>query len=102
MFDLLRKPDLDAAEIKAIKKVAVELLRTLKAEKLKIHDWRDKEATRDAVKTEIRDFHWDDQTGLPDPAYSDSDVETKADVLFRHIHYAYAQLPSPVYGERAA
>ena len=102
VFDLLRKPDLSAAEIRAIKKVAVELLETLKAEKLKIHDWRDKEATRDAVRNEIRDFLWADATGLPDPAYSDSDVETKAEAVFRHIHYAYPRLPSPVYGERAA
>ena len=102
LFDLLRKPDLNAADIKAIKKVAVELLRTLKAEKLKIHDWRDKEATRDAVKMAIRDFLWADQTGLPAPAYSHSDVETKSEAVFRHIHYAYPRLPSPVYGERAA
>ena len=102
LFDLLTKPDLSAADIKAIKKVAVELLKTLKAEKLKIHDWRDKEATRDAVKMEIRNFLWDDQIGLPDPAYSDSDVETKTEAVFRHIHYAYPRLPSPVYGERAA
>ena len=102
LFDLLRKPDLSAAEIKKIKNVAVELLTTLKAEKLQIHDWRDKEATRDAVKMEIRNYLWDDQIGLPDPAYSDSDVETKTEAVFRHIHYAYPHLPSPVYGERAA
>ena len=102
LFDLLRKPDLNARDIKAIKEVAVELLKTLKAEKLKIHDWRDKESTRDAVKNEIRDFLWADATGLPDPAYSQSDVETKAEDVFRHIHYAYPRLPSPVYGERAA
>jgi len=102
VFDLLRKPDLSAAEIRAIKKVAVELLETLKAEKLKVHEWREKESTRDAVKNEIRDFLWDDQTGLPDPAYSVSDVETKTEVVFRHVHYAYPRLPSPVYGKQAA
>ena len=102
VFDLLRKPDLNDKDIKAIKNVAVELLKTLKAKKLKIHDWRDKESTRDAVKKEIRDFLWAEQTGLPDPAYSDSDVATKAEEVFRHIHYAYPRLPSPVYGERAA
>ncbi len=36
LFDLLKKPDLGSADIKRIKKVAVELLQTLKAEKLKI------------------------------------------------------------------
>ena len=102
VFDLLKKPDLSAADIKAIKKVAVGLLRTLKAEKLKVHQWRDKEATRDAVKNEIRDFLWREETGLPTTTYSDADVETKTEDVFRHVHYAYPRLPSPVYGERAA
>ena len=102
VFDLLTKPDLNAADIKKIKKVAVELLRTLKAEKLRTHEWRDKEATRDAVKNEIRDFLWREETGLPTTAYSDTDVETKAEDVFRHVHYAYPRLPSPVYRERAA
>ena len=102
VFDLLKKPDLNAADIKAIKKVAVELLRTLKAEKLKVHQWRDKEATRDAVRQEIWDFLYRDQTGLPTPAYSESDVKIRAQDVFLHIHYAYPRLPSPVYGDRAA
>ncbi len=50
----------------------------------------------------IRNFLWDDRIGLPDPAYSDSDVETKTEAGFRHIHYVYRLLPSPVCGERAA
>ncbi|MCK9376594.1 MAG: DUF3387 domain-containing protein [Syntrophobacterales bacterium] len=45
LFDLLKKPDLSAPAIKRIKKVAVELLETLKTEKLKIDHWRDKEST---------------------------------------------------------
>lgn len=102
MFDLLKKPDLNAADIRKIKKVAVELLRTLKAEKLRVHQWRDKEATRDALRQEIWDFLYRDPTGLPTPAYSESDVKIRAQDVFRHIHYAYPRLPSPVYGDRAA
>ena len=102
VFDLLRKPNLSAADIKAIKKVAVELLHTLKAETLRVHDWRDKESTRDAVKNEIRDFLWGDPTGLPDPAYTSDDIDAKTEAVFRHIHYAYPRLPSPVYAEQAA
>ena len=67
-----------------------------------VHQWRDKEATRDAVKNAIRDFLWREETGLPTSAYSDADVETKTADVFRHIHYAYPRLPSPVYGDRAA
>ena len=56
LFDLLKKPHLSAGEIKRIKAVAVELLKTLKAEKLRIDHWTDKEATRDAVRLTIKDF----------------------------------------------
>jgi type I restriction enzyme, R subunit len=51
VFDLLKKPDLSAKEIKRIKSVSVELLQALKAEKLRIDHWRDKGATRDARPT---------------------------------------------------
>ena len=43
VFDLLKKPDLSGGEIRRIKQVAVELLRTLKAEKLRVDQWREKE-----------------------------------------------------------
>ena len=65
LFDILKKPELDAKDIKRIKKVAVELLDTLKAEKLRIEHWRDRENTRDAVRTEILNFLYSDETGLP-------------------------------------
>ena len=41
--------------------------------------WRDKEATRGAVHVTIRDFLWSDETGLPDGAYSDEEVEARSD-----------------------
>ena len=63
IFDLLKKPDLTAAQIKKIKSVATDLLTTLKAKKLRIHHWQDKEATRDSVKQFIRDFLWREETG---------------------------------------
>ena len=65
IFDLLKKPDLSGSEIRRIKQVAVELLRTLKAEKLRVDQWREKESTRDAVQVAIHDFLYSDETGLP-------------------------------------
>ena len=65
IFDLLRKPNLSAPERERIKQVAVELLKTLKSGKLRVNQWRDKEATRDAVRVAIHDFLWSDETGLP-------------------------------------
>ena len=97
IFDLLRKPDLEAADIRKIKAVAVELLARLKAEKLKIDHWRDKETTRDAVRIAIRDHLWSDETGLPVEAYTEEDVNDKAEEVFRHVYRIYPTIPSPYY-----
>lgn len=101
IFDLLKKPDLTSAEIKRIKKVAIELLQTLKAEMQRIDQWREREATRDAVRTTIRDFLWSDDTGLPVGFYTEDDVQTKAEDVFRHVFRAYPRVPSPFYGNVA-
>jgi len=101
IFDLLKKPDLSAADIKRIKQVAVELLKNLKAEKLKIDHWRDKESTRDAVRLAIRDFLWSEETGLPLNSYTEADVKIKSEEVFVHIFRAYPTLPSPYYEMRA-
>jgi len=93
VFDLLLKENMSAADIKRIKKVAVELLAELKMGQLKVHQWRDKEATRDAVKIAIRNFLLDEVTGLPDGL----DVRQKADDVFRHVFRAYPTVPSPLY-----
>jgi len=102
LFDLLRKPDLTPAEIKRIKVVAVELLETLKAEKLRIDHWTDKEATRDAVRLAIRDFLWSESTGLPVDKYTEEDVQTRAEEVYRHVYRVYPTLPSPYYQTPAA
>jgi len=101
LFDLIKKPDLSAVDIKRIKQVAVELIEVLKTEKLKIDHWRDKESTRDAVRVTIRDYLWSDETGLPVDSYTEMDVNIKAEEVFQHIFYAYPTVPSPFY-ERPA
>jgi len=95
VFDLLKKSDLTPTQIKKIKSIATDLLRTLKAEKLRVHLWRDKESTRDAVKTWIRDYLWSDETGLPVGVYSEADVEERIDDVYRHVYRAYPAVPSP-------
>ena len=97
IFDLLKKPDLSGAEIKRIKKVAVGLLQALKAEKLRVDQWREKQATRDAVQVAIRNFLWSDQTGLPADGYSEEEVAAKSEDVFRHVFRAYPTVPSPYY-----
>lgn len=102
IFDLLKKQDLGAADIKRIKDVAVDLLETLKAEKLRIDQWRDKESTRDAVRVTIQDFLWSDKTGLPVDSYTEDDVMARTDEVFRHVFWAYPTVPSPYYQSAAA
>jgi type I restriction enzyme R subunit len=96
VFDLLKKQDLTPSDIKRIKAVAVELLETLKAEKLRINHWRDKEATRDAVRLTIQDYLWNEATGLPE-TYSEDDVKDKTEAIFVHVFRAYPTVPSPYY-----
>ena len=102
IFDLLQKPDLGARDINRIKMVSTELLRTLKEGKLRVEQWREKEATRAAVKGEIHDFLWSEVTGLPPDSYTDEDVEVRVDDVFRHVHRAYPTVPSPFYMSDAA
>ena len=79
--------------------MAVGLLERLKAEKLRIDHWRDKESTRDAVRIAIRDFLWREDTGLPVSSYTEDEVNAKAEEVFRHIYRAYPTIPSPYYTE---
>ncbi len=101
VFDLLKKPDLTPGDIERIKEVAVDLLKTLKAEKLRIDHWRDKEATRDAVRLTIRDYLYSDQNGLPE-IYSVEEVSDRTEVVFVHVFRAYPTVPSPYYANIAS
>lgn len=101
MFDLLKKPDLTAGDIKRIKSVAVELIETLKAEKLQINHWRDKESTRDGVRLLIQDYLWSEHTGLPE-TYSEADIRDKTEAVFLHVVRAYPTVPSPYFASMVA
>lgn len=97
LFDLLQKPDLKSKERERIKQVAAELLETLKAERLNIANWRDKEATRDAVRQQIYDFLYDENTGLPVNDYTPDEIPVLRDRVFQHVYRSYPTLPSPYF-----
>lgn len=98
LFDLLSKPNLQPKEIAKIKQVATSLLATLKAERLKVANWQQKESTRDAVKQQIFDFLYDEKTGLPVEQYEEVEISDITERVFLHIYRAYPELPSPIYG----
>ncbi len=96
-FDMLKKPDLTPKEIERIKEVATSLLEKLKAEKLSIQNWTERETTRDSVKQGIYDFLYDDKTGLPVDSYEEEEISVLTESLFNHVYRAYPRLPSPLY-----
>lgn len=95
LFDLLAKPELSTRDRNRLKKVATELLAALKGEKLRIDNWREKEATKAEVRVFIHDFLYRDDIGLPAEAYSPQEVEERADVIFAHVFFQYSG-PQPV------
>ncbi len=66
LFDLLIKPELRPEEIARIKRVAEGLHTVLKSEVDRVQDFFAKQATRDAMRTRIHDYLYDDTSGLPD------------------------------------
>lgn len=85
IFDLLVKDNLNPNEVEKIRLVAKELLSKLKVEKL-VMDWREWETTRAGVRKTISDILYD---GLPDPAYSENDCETKKLEVYNFVYEHY-------------
>lgn len=86
MYDLLFSENLSKQDIRAIKKISVELLAKVKAKIAELDHWRDKEETRSAVDALIRDTLWKE---LP-PAYDNSLNEYRRKIYeYVYIRYPY-------------
>ena len=101
VYDLLKKPALSKAEADKVKAVAQALLIKLKAEKLAVDHWREKQTTRDGVRKVIFDFLFSEETGLPS-AYSENEIGEKTEAVFRHVFEVYPVVPSPYYECKSA
>lgn len=84
LFDLLLKPDLSSKDISRIKKVAKGLHEVLQAEVTRVQDFDAKQTTRDAMKTRIHDYLYDDKSGLPE-SFEIDEVDMKAEAVFAHV-----------------
>jgi len=84
LFDLLLKPDLSKKEIDRIKKVAEGLYKTIREELNRIQNFSAKQGTRDEIKIKIKDFLWDEKTGLPE-SFGPEEIEEKAEAVFEHL-----------------
>ncbi|MEE9594611.1 MAG: type I restriction endonuclease subunit R [Candidatus Hydrothermarchaeales archaeon] len=93
IFDLLTKPEMKLTknEEKQVKKLAQELLKTLKWAKLVI-DWRKKQQSRAGVRLAIETT----LDKLPD-RYSNEVYEQKCDLVYQHIYDSYYGPSQSVY-----
>ncbi len=93
IFDLLTKPDITLTEKEKleIKKVAKELLSTLKQEKL-VLDWRRRQQTKAAVKVAIEDI----LDRLPD-SYSTEAYQRKCQEVYQHVYECYSEAGRSIY-----
>jgi type I restriction enzyme R subunit len=93
IFDILTKPDmkLSEKEVQQVKKVARELLETLKREKL-VLDWRKKQQAKAGVQVTIRNI----LEGLPE-IYTEDIYNQKVQVVYQHIYESYSGSGQSVY-----
>jgi len=98
VFDLLTKPDphLSDDEKKVVKKVARDLLETLKRETL-VLDWRKRQQARAHVRTTIERVLDSD---LPQ-SYTPDLYEKKCEVVYQHVYDSYAGQGKSIYSSAA-
>jgi len=86
IFDLITRPNikLNKKEREQIKKIARDLLDTLKAERI-VLDWRKQQKTRAAVRVAI----FDALEELPEP-YTQELYGQKCELVYQHVYEAYA------------
>jgi type I restriction enzyme, R subunit len=97
IFDLLTKPEISLTEKerKQVKKVARELLETLKREKL-VLDWRSRQQSKAAVRLTI-----EETLDLLPRTYTKDLYQTKCDAVYQHVFDSYFGGGKSVYGRAA-
>jgi type I restriction enzyme R subunit len=93
VFDILTRPgpDLSPKEKKEVKRIAQEMLDTLKAHKL-VLDWRKRQQSRAAVELAIQDLVW----RLP-KCYTDTLCKQKSADVYQHVYDSYYGAGQSVY-----
>lgn len=97
VLDLLKKEQMTTEDANQVKKVAEGLLEHVKSRIREYHNWKEQEGSRDSIKQTIRDYLYDDKTGLPVAEYTDDEVVKLAEEIYRHVYRVYPRVPSPYY-----
>ena len=85
MYDMLFSENLSAKDIKAIKKVAVDLLQKLKAKISELDHWTDKLETKAMVDNLIRDTLWAE---LPE-CYDELSISSYRQKIYEYVYTRY-------------
>ena len=91
-----KKDELDTRTRNQVKKVASQLLAAIKAELVKLDHWKEKRQTQAQVKTLIRNYLWDESTGLPE-TYEDNEILELAEVIYLHVYEQYETAANNIY-----
>lgn len=96
IFDILRDgKKLSKKEKQDVKNVSVELLEELKKEKLKVNMWSEKTETSASVYKYVNDSLF---KVLPFPAYQETDIDLKTNLVYQHLKSQYFGSGNSVYG----
>jgi type I restriction enzyme, R subunit len=95
IFDLLKKENLNKDDIKTVKEVAIETLKKLKEQKLKIERWRESQQITAQIKTIIREC----LVHLPEKSYPDNEIELNTMKVYQHIFSSYFGGDKSIYQE---
>jgi type I restriction enzyme R subunit len=93
IFDLLirpEKPELTPQERGEIKQSAKGLLEKLQQGRLRFKQWKDNDSTQAEVRVAIRDYLYDDSTGLPARLYTPEEVAAKAGAVYEYIFFNHS------------
>ena len=85
LYDLLFSENLSKEDIKAIKKVSIDLLAKIKAKIAELDHWTDKQETKAAVDNLIRDTLWE---SLP-ACYNEVSISEYRQKIYEYVYLRY-------------
>lgn len=85
LYDLLFSENLTKEDIKAIKKVSIDLLAKIKAKIAELDHWTDKQETKAAVDNLIRDTLWE---SLP-ACYNEVSISEYRQKIYEYVYLRY-------------
>ena len=88
LYDLLFNENLSKEDIKAIKKVAVDLLEKIKCRIAELDHWTDKQETKAEIDNLIRDTLW---TELPE-SYNEIEISEYRQKIYEYVYMRYKEV----------